>query len=79
MRPPTGPTSENAGRVGYPNSAVDSTNHLAVHNYRPTQENALRLAVGMLYYRLINEGNIMEGKNRQSDRRSSSGDKPSPT
>ena len=53
--------------------------HLAVHTYRPTQENALRLAVGMLYYRLINEGKIMDGENRQSDRRSSSGDKPSPT
>ena len=26
MRPPTGPPSEDAGRVGYPNSAIDSTN-----------------------------------------------------
>ena len=53
--------------------------HLAVHSYRPTQESALSLAVGMLYYRLINEGKITEGESRQSDRRSSGGDKPRPT
>ena len=32
--------------------------HLAVPLYRPTQENALRIAVGMCYYQLIHEGKI---------------------